>query len=110
MSHPRHLIDMSNPPAPRPRESESLTRVQQCVMSSLAVTTILHFAAGLIVVVWFMDESRVVSRVGLLVIAGIIGVCSIVAGLVIHRRSVLTPWLVVGVLPSIAAAYLTLGR
>lgn len=110
MSHPRHLIDLSNPPAPRPRESESLTRVQQFVMSSLAVTTILHFAAGLIVVVWFMDESRVASRVGLLVIAGVVGVCSVVAGRAIHRKSVFTPWLVVGVLPTVAAAYLTLGR
>jgi hypothetical protein len=110
MSHPRHLIDMSNPPAPRPRASERLIRVQQFVMSTLAVTTILHFAAGLVVAVWFMDESRVVSRVGLLVIAGILGICSVVAGLAIHRKNVFTPWLVVGVLPVIAAAYFTLGR
>ena len=44
----RHLLDLDNP---RPQRSaaereKSLSRVQRWVMSVLAVTTILHLAAG----------------------------------------------------------------
>ena len=74
----RHLIDLD---APRPvrnvrQEKASLTRVQQWVMSTLAVTTGLHMAAGLILAAMFLDERGTVSQVGLNVIAGIFGVLS----------------------------------
>ena len=108
----RHLID---PTAPRPvrnvrEESRSLTRVQQWVMSTLAVTTILHFSAGLILAAMFLDERGTTSQIGLDVIAGIFGVMAVAAGLAIHRKSVLTPWLLVGVLPGIVGVWLTLSR
>ena len=105
----RHLID---PTAPRPardlcRERESLTRVQQWVMSTLAVTTGLHMAAGLILAAMFLDERGPGSQIGLNVIAGVFGVLSVAAALAIHRRPWLSPWLLVGVLPTFVGLWLT---
>ena len=48
----------------------SITQVQRWVMSALAVTTILHLSAGLIIAAIFLDDSRVDGRVGLNIIAG----------------------------------------
>jgi hypothetical protein len=105
----RHLID---PTAPRPvrdlrQERESLTRVQQWIMSTLAVTTGLHMGAGLIVAAMFLDERGAVSQIGLNVIAGVFGVLSVAAALAIHRRPWLSPWLLVGVLPTFVGLWLT---
>lgn len=106
----RHLMD---PNAPRPvrdarRERESLTHVQQWVMSTLAVTTGLHMAAGLIVAAMFVDESAGAgAEVGLNVIAGIFGVLSVASALAIHRRPWLSPWLLVGTLPTFVGLWLT---
>lgn len=107
----RHLMD---PNAPRPvrnvrAEKESLTRVQQWVMSTLAVTTGLHMAAGLILAAMFLDERGTVSQVGLNVIAGVFGVLSIAAALAIHRRAWLSPWLTLGVVPTVVGLWLTFG-
>jgi drug/metabolite transporter (DMT)-like permease len=105
----KHLID---PTAPRPvrdlrRERESLTRVQQWIMSTLVVTTGLHMAAGLIVAAMFLDERGAVSQIGLNVIAGVFGVISVAAALAIHHRRWLSPWLLVGVLPTFVGLWLT---
>lgn len=107
----RHLID---PTAPRPtrnvrQERERLTRVQQWVMSTLAVTTGVHMAAGLIVAAMFLDERGTVSQAGLNVIAGVFGVLSIVTARAIHRRRWLSPWLLLGTLPTPLGLWLTFG-
>lgn len=102
---PRHLMDPANPRMDRP-ESASITRVQTWVMSTLAVTTILHLSAGLLVSAAFVDSDLVVERVGLVVIAGGFGVVAVAAGIAIHLRSVLTPWLGLGVLPALVGAVL----
>jgi hypothetical protein len=108
----RHLMD---PNAPRPvrdpnADERSLTKVQQWVMSTLAVTTILHFSAGLILAAVFLDDRGTGSQIGLDVIAGIFGVLAVATGFAIHRRPVLTPWLALGVLPGIVGVWLTLTR
>jgi hypothetical protein len=69
-------------------------------MSALAVTTIGHFAAGLVVAAVFMDGSEQVARVGLVVIAGAVGVLGVAAGFLIHQKSAFTPWLVLGLIPA----------
>lgn len=107
---PRHLID---PDAPRPTrdlaaERQSLTRVQQWVLSALAVTTILHMSAGLVVAAVFLPEERGTgAQIGLNVIAAAFGVMAVAVGFAIHRRSPLSPWLVLGVLPGILGLWLT---
>lgn len=108
----RHLID---PDAPRPvrnvrEETRSLTRVQQWVMSTLAVTTILHFSAGLILAAMFLDDRGTSSQIGLDVIAGVFGVMAVAAAFAIHRKPVLTPWLLLGILPGVVGVWLTLSR
>src|SRR5580765_6930404 len=89
----RHLLDLDNP---RPQRSaaereKSLSRVQRWVMSVLAVTTILHLAAGVGIAAIFMPEDRMDARVGLNVIAAGIGVVAVATGRLIHQKSPFTP-------------------
>lgn len=109
---PRHLID---PDAPRPprdlaAERQSLTRVQQWVLSALAVTTILHMSGGLVLAAMFLPEERGVgAQIGLNIVAAAFGVMAVAVGLAIHKRSPLSPWLLVGVLPGIVGSVLIFG-
>lgn len=102
----RHLIDFDNPPPPRASrdEEERLTRVQQWVMSALAVTTVGHLSAGLVVAALAID-GHLDARIGLMVIAAVVGVLGMVLGLVIHRRSPLNPLILLGLLPAAIGAF-----
>lgn len=105
----RHLLD---PNAPRPlrdprAEHESLTQVQRWVMSTLAVTTILHMSGGLIVAAMFLPEPTVGAQIGLNVIAGAFGVIAVVAALALHKRRIVSWWLVLGLLPMTVGLWLT---
>ena len=109
---PRHLLDpddLRRSHQSRQSSMQSLTNVQRWVMSVLAVTTILHLAAGLVVAAVFMEPARLDARVGLNVIAAVIGVLAMTTGLLIHRRSPLSPWLLIGLLPGVIGIWLVLG-
>lgn len=82
----------------------SLSQVQKWVMSTLAVSTILHLAAGLVLAAMYVDTLD--AQIGLLVIAGAFGVIAVAVGLMIHQRTPLSPWLALGVLPTLIGAYL----
>lgn len=97
-------------PRPKNRESMSVSQVQKWVLSTLAVVTVGHLAAGLVVAALFIDESRLDARIGLLVIAGIFGVIAAVTALVIHQKRLLSPWLLLGFLPTLVGAYLAFWR
>ncbi|TIC81970.1 hypothetical protein E8D37_10310 [Nocardioides sp. GY 10127] len=88
--------------------SAGITTVQKWVMSTLAVSSILHMAAGVIVAAWFMDPSQLVPRLGLSVIAGAFGVLAVASGLAIHKHPVLTPWLLLGLAPTVVGFWLFL--
>lgn len=103
----RHLIDPANP-RPQSTQGMSMGSVQRWVMSVLAVTTIGHFAAGLVIAAVFMDSRPVSARVGIDVIAGVVGVLGVAAGFLIHQKSALTPWLLLGLLPAAVGLYLIL--
>ena len=109
MASRSHLLDPNNLPKPSPRAQQSLSKVQRWVMSTLAVTTILHLVAGLILAAAFMDAARHSSRVGLLVISGALGIIAVAAGIAIHQKRVLSPWLLLGVIPSVVAAVVMFG-
>jgi hypothetical protein len=83
--------------------------VQRNVLSALVVTTILHLSAGLVIGATFIDERDVVPRVGLCVLAGAFGVCAVASFLVIQGRSLLSPWLLLGWLPTALGLFLVLG-
>ncbi len=92
------------PGAPRPQNSEpmSLGRVQRWVLATLAATTIMHLSAGLVVAAIFSD--RLDSQIGLLVIGAAFGLIAMLAALIIHQHRLLSPWLVLGLVPSAIGA------
>ncbi len=100
---PRHLHDPANPRRTASDE-KSLTNVQRWTMSVLAVTTILHMAIGVVAAAVFIDEPRPGARVGLLVTACLFGMIAVGSGLAIHGHKLLSPWLLLGWLPSLVGA------
>lgn len=105
----RHLIDPANPrPRTDPEDLARLERVQRWVISALAVTTIALLAAGLAIAAVYVDEGRTDAAVGLCVLAAAFGVVAVASGLAIHRRSLISPWLLLGVLPGLAGLLLVL--
>lgn len=105
----RHLIDPNAPQRPRDlaAERKSLGRVQRFVMSVLAVTTILHLSAGLVLAAVLMGHPQPGARVGLSVIAGAFGVIALAVGRAIHRKPLLSPWLLLGLAPTAVGIWLT---
>jgi len=82
----------------------SLSGVQRWVMSTLAVTTILHLAAGLVIAALYVTTLD--AQIGLLAISGAFGVIAVAVGLLIHQRSPVSPWLALGLLPPTVGAFL----
>jgi hypothetical protein len=95
---------------PAPERHTDITIVQQWVLSSLAFVTIEHLATGLVLLAGMMDPSRKSDRIGLLVNAAVIGVIGVVAFRLIHKKRWLTPWLLIGTIPSIVGAYFIFWR
>jgi len=83
----------------------SLSQVQKWVMSVLAVTTVEHLSAGLVLAAYFISTDRPGARIGLLVIAGIIGMLAVAGGFLIHGRRPLTPWLLAGLVPTLVGVW-----
>jgi tetrahydromethanopterin S-methyltransferase subunit F len=105
-----HLLDMD---APRrvvqdpEKDARDLARVQRWVMSTLAVTTILHLVVGLVIAAVMLHEAPDSSRIGLDVIAGIFGAMAVATGLAIHGKRIASPWLLLGIVPTLVGLYLT---
>lgn len=85
----------------------SVGSVQKWVMSALAVTTLLHLAAGLILAAIFLESVKLDGRIGLNVIAGLVGCGAVAAFRGIHQKSILSPWLALGVVVSGIGLFLT---
>jgi hypothetical protein len=81
----------------------SLTSVQRWVMSTLMVSTGLHMAGGLVLAAHYVDVRS--SAIGLLVISGAFGLLAMAAGLLIHRRSLRHPLMLLGLLPPALGAW-----
>ncbi len=78
-------------------------RVQRWVMSALLLTTAMLFADGLALLSLYVED-RGGSRIGLQVIAGVVGVAAMVGVRLINEKSMLTPWLLFGLIPTSVAA------
>jgi hypothetical protein len=93
------------PGAPRPqnRDSMSLSTVQKWVLSTLAATTIMHLAIGLVVAAAFSDGLD--EKIGLLIIGAAFGIVAMVAAMIIHGKRPISPWLLIGFVPSLAGAW-----
>lgn len=105
----KHLM-VAGAPRPQSRYSTEVSTVQKWVLSSLAVITLGHLAAGLVVAALFAPQSRLDARIGLLFIAGAFGVIAVAAALAIHRKNPLSPWLLLGFLPTVIGAFFVFGR
>ncbi|MEP6814592.1 MAG: transcriptional regulator [Marmoricola sp.] len=79
-------------------------RVQKWVMSTLLTTVLFIFASGLALFGQHLP-ARNGADVGLVVIAAFIGVTAILGIRVINSRPLLTPWLVLGVVPALVGWY-----
>jgi len=95
------------PPRPVQRGALSLTTVQRWIMSSLAVTTILHLSGGMVLAAKVADVRS--SQIGLLVISAAFGVLAFAAGVMIHGKGPLHPLLLLGLLPALIGAWWVLG-
>jgi hypothetical protein len=107
---PRHLLDPADVRGSHQRSqgsNEALTRVQRWIISALAVTTILHLAAGVALVAVFVPDDRPDARIGLNVISGVIGVLAVAAGLLIHGKRPLSGWLLLGLIPALVGTWFT---
>jgi hypothetical protein len=98
----KHLMTPGQQRPQRP-DAMSLGTVQKWVLSSLAALTIMHMSAGLVVAAAFSD--RLDSKIGLLVIAAAFGVIAIIAALLIHQHRLFSPWLLLGLVPSLVGVY-----
>ena len=92
----KHLMVPGEPPRQR-ADAISLSRVQRWVISTLAVSTIFHLAAGLVLAAMYVDTLD--AQIGLLAISGAFGVIAMAVGVLIHQKSPLTPWLALGLVP-----------
>lgn len=107
---PRHLMD---PDSPR-REVKSqasgsmhLEPVQKWVLSILAAVTIAHLAAGLVIAAMYVDDTRTDAQIGLNILAGAFGVIAVAVFRAIHQLKPLSPWLLLGLIPTALGLWLT---
>ena len=100
-------MDPANPQRPSV-QSREITRVQQWVLSVLVATTILHLSVGLAVAGVVADGSRAGAGVGLNILAAVSRVGAVVAARLIHRRSPLSWWLLLGLTPGLAGLWFVL--
>jgi hypothetical protein len=74
-------------------------RVQRWVMSALLLTVSTLFATGMAILSGTVDRAG--ARPGLLVISGVVGLMAMAGVRAINLKSLLTPWLLLGLLPAV---------
>lgn len=106
-SRRRHLMDPNAPRPSRPTRADQqrLDSVRRWIMTALVVTTILHLQVGLIIAAYFLHDPRPGAQVGLCVIAGVFGAIAVGLARALHQRSILTPWLLLGFVPTLVGVW-----
>lgn len=83
-------------------------KVKTWVATSLIMAVVmLHSVA--VAVLGATGPDKAGARPGLFVIAAALGVVAIGAARLVHRRPILTPWLVTGVIPAAVVYWVVLG-
>jgi hypothetical protein len=73
-------------------------RVQRWVASALVLTVATLFATGMAILSGTVDRAG--ARPGLLVISGVVGLMAMAGVRAINVKSIVTPWLLLGLLPT----------
>jgi hypothetical protein len=74
-------------------------RVQRWVMSTLLLTVCTLFATGMAILSGTVDRAG--ARPGLLIISGMVGLMAMAGVRAINLKRILTPWLLLGLLPAV---------
>ncbi|MCB0897009.1 MAG: hypothetical protein KDB43_16835 [Nocardioidaceae bacterium] len=105
-------MDPANPRREVVRRTDSgpmhLEPVQKWVLSVLAFVTIIHLSGGLVVAAIYSPTDRPDARIGLNVLAAAFGVIAVAVFRAIHQKPLLSPWLLLGVLPGVVGLVLVL--
>ena len=84
-------------------------RVQRWVASALVLTVATLFATGLAILSGTVDRAG--ARPGLLAISCVVGLMAMAGMRAINLKRILTPWLLLGLLPAVAVgSYYALAR
>lgn len=97
------------PGAPRPparRNAMSTVQVQKWVATVLTVVILGHLAEALVIFALISPADHPASRIGLLVISGVVGLIAAAGVRAIHHRRIPSFWLLVGLLPAAIGVYL----
>lgn len=97
----RHLMDPANPV--RPVNNQAVTNVQRWVMTALLMTVALILAISWVLIAGTIVEKQS-GQIALLVNSAAFGILGVLASRVIHQKSLLTPWVVVGCIPALVGA------
>jgi hypothetical protein len=100
-------MDPANPVRPSV-DSPEITKVRQWVLSVLVATTILHLSAGLAIAGVLANGSRPGAGPGLCTLSAVCGVGAVAAARMIHRRTPLSPWLLLGLVPGLVGLWFVL--
>lgn len=84
----------------------STTQVQKWVSTTLAVVLGGHLAEAMVIFALMTSRDYPATRIGLLVIAGIVGLLTAGGVRAIHQRRLLSGWLLLGLLPAATGVYL----
>jgi len=84
----------------------STMQVQKWVVTVLVVVVVGHLAEALVIFALMASEDHPASRLGLLVIAGVVGLLAAGGVRAIHGRRLPSSWLLLGLLPAAVGAYL----
>lgn len=97
----RHLIDPNAPRvAPTKRDQHKLTQVQRWVLTFFAVGVIGLHSAAMAAAPLAYDSGVPGAKVALLLISAFFGMMAVVAARMIHKKSPLTPLLILGWIPA----------
>jgi hypothetical protein len=88
----------------------STAQVQKWVATVLAVAVLGHLAEGLVILALLAPKDEHPARIGLLVIAGVVGVLAAGGVRAIHQRRILSLWLLIGLTPAAIGCYLAYVR
>ena len=102
----KHLMTPGAPrPAPRPN-AMSTVQVQKWVVTVLLVVVVGHLAEALVIFALMAPKDHPASRIGLLIIASVVGLLGAGGVRAVHGRRLVSPWLLLGLIPAATGVYL----